>query len=239
MLPRKLLLLILCWALAPGASGRLRGGAVRGVAPVAGADAGAARGEDALGEDAAALGAPALAREGTDVKRIGDSFLGAPEKQLDAAALEGVAQKESLEDYSRQLLAFGPRAHEAQDLIEASRVLVYGADGVGVEVCKNLALAGVGSLAIADGARATWEDLGSHFYASPRGPRSAETASAVADLNERCDVAATAADARALAARVERGDFDCVVCCGCRGRSFAALDRSQTARGARSISDRS
>ena len=44
--------------------------------------------------------------------------------------------------YSRQLLTFG---RGAQEKIMAGRVLVFGADGVGAEVCKNLALAGVAS----------------------------------------------------------------------------------------------
>ena len=93
--------------------------------------------------------------------------------------------------YSRQLLTFG---RGAQEKIMAGRVLVFGADGVGAEVCKNLALAGVASITVAGDARAprAAADLGAHFYASraPARSRAAATAAGAAELSSRCAVVA-------------------------------------------------
>eukprot|EP01084_Bolivina_argentea_P217747 369647_1 len=63
--------------------------------------------------------------------------------------------------YSRQLYVMG---HEAQRRMACSDVLVIGFSGLGVEVSKNLVLAGVKSLTLLDPTPATWGDLASNFF---------------------------------------------------------------------------
>lgn len=54
---------------------------------------------------------------------------------------------------------------EAQKRIREAKVLVSGLSGVGVELCKNLILAGI-NLTIHDTREARIEDLGANFYLS-------------------------------------------------------------------------
>ena len=64
--------------------------------------------------------------------------------------------------YSRQLYVFG---HDAQRRLQASRVLVSGSCGLAAEICKNLALSGVGAITLHDqGTSAGWAELGSNFF---------------------------------------------------------------------------
>eukprot|EP00736_Rhodelphis_marinus_P008560 Rmarinus@m.25111 len=63
--------------------------------------------------------------------------------------------------YSRQLYVMG---HEAQRRMMTSNVLLIGLKGLGVEIAKNVILAGVRSLTICDDAPAQYEDLSSQFY---------------------------------------------------------------------------
>lgn len=63
--------------------------------------------------------------------------------------------------YSRQLYVMG---HEAQRKMMASRALVVGCSGLGVEVAKNCILAGLKALVLADPLKTTSFDLGGNFY---------------------------------------------------------------------------
>jgi len=63
--------------------------------------------------------------------------------------------------YSRQLYVFG---HAAQRKMQSSAVLIVGLRGLGVEVAKNVILAGVRSVALLDDALAEIADLGGQFY---------------------------------------------------------------------------
>jgi len=63
--------------------------------------------------------------------------------------------------YSRQLYVFG---HEAQQKMQQSNVLLIGLGGLGVEVAKNVILAGVKSVTLFDATVVATADLGSQFY---------------------------------------------------------------------------
>ncbi|KAH7417956.1 putative ubiquitin-activating enzyme E1 1 [Cadophora sp. MPI-SDFR-AT-0126] len=85
--------------------------------------------------------------------------------------------------YSRQLYVLG---HEAMKRMSASNVLIVGLKGLGVEIAKNIALAGVKSLTLYDPAPAAIADLSSQFFLHPEDvgkPRAAVTAPRVAELN--------------------------------------------------------
>ena len=109
------------------------------------------------------------------------------------AAMEGVS-KEQLKDaanngeideslYSRQLYVLG---HEAMKRMGSSHVLVVGMRGLGVEIAKNIALAGVKSLTLFDPKPARLEDLSSQFFLHPEDvgkPRAEVTVPRVSELN--------------------------------------------------------
>ncbi|MCJ1302679.1 E1 ubiquitin-activating protein [Hypocenomyce scalaris] len=85
--------------------------------------------------------------------------------------------------YSRQLYVLG---HEAMKRMGSSNVLIVGLRGLGVEIAKNIALAGVKSLTLFDPAPAVMSDLSSQFFLHPEDvgkPRAAATAPRVAELN--------------------------------------------------------
>lgn len=63
--------------------------------------------------------------------------------------------------YSRQLYVLG---HAAQRRLLSGRVLVSGLDGLGLEVCKNLTLSGIGTISIHDRKETDWRDLASNCY---------------------------------------------------------------------------
>ncbi|XP_072540988.1 ubiquitin-like modifier-activating enzyme 1 [Salminus brasiliensis] len=63
--------------------------------------------------------------------------------------------------YSRQLYVLG---HDAMRSMGKANVLISGMRGLGVEVAKNVILAGVGSVTIQDQGSAEWADLSSQFY---------------------------------------------------------------------------
>lgn len=63
--------------------------------------------------------------------------------------------------YSRQLYVLG---HEAMKRMGASNVLVVGMKGLGIEIAKNVALAGVKSLTVFDPSPVTVADLSSQFF---------------------------------------------------------------------------
>lgn len=85
--------------------------------------------------------------------------------------------------YSRQLYVLG---HEAMKRMGSSHILVVGLRGLGVEIAKNIALAGVKSLTLFDPKPAAQNDLSSQFYLTPADigkPRAAVSAPRVAELN--------------------------------------------------------
>ncbi|KAI9930328.1 E1 ubiquitin-activating protein [Aspergillus wentii] len=99
-------------------------------------------------------------------------------------AVEMIKQGEIDESlYSRQLYVLG---HEAMKRMGSSNVLVVGLKGLGVEIAKNIALAGVKSLTLYDPAPVAISDLSSQFFLQPQDvgkPRAEVTAPRVAELN--------------------------------------------------------
>jgi len=98
---------------------------------------------------------------------------------------ESVVGKNDIDEslYSRQLYVLG---HEAMKRMSASNVLIVGLKGLGVEIAKNIALAGVKSLTVYDPAPALISDLSSQFFLHPEDvgkPRAAITAPRIAELN--------------------------------------------------------
>jgi ubiquitin-activating enzyme E1 len=101
--------------------------------------------------------------------------------QVDESVVGKTEIDESL--YSRQLYVLG---HEAMKRMGASNVLIVGMKGVGAEIAKNIALAGVKSLTLYDPAPAAISDLSSQFFLHPEDvgkPRAAVTVPRVAELN--------------------------------------------------------
>jgi len=101
--------------------------------------------------------------------------------QVDEPAVANDEIDESL--YSRQLYVLG---HEAMKRMGASNVLIVGLKGLGVEIAKNIALAGVKSLTLYDPAPAAIADLSSQFFLHVEDvgkPRALVTAPRVAELN--------------------------------------------------------
>ncbi|TPX40486.1 hypothetical protein SeMB42_g05975 [Synchytrium endobioticum] len=85
--------------------------------------------------------------------------------------------------YSRQLYVLG---HEAMQKMAHSNVLIIGMKGLGVEIAKNVILAGVKSVTLYDPAPAKLQDLSSQFYLTPEDtgrPRANATCSRLAELN--------------------------------------------------------
>jgi len=85
--------------------------------------------------------------------------------------------------YSRQLYVLG---HEAMKRMSASNVLLVGLRGLGVEIAKNLILAGVKSVTLHDDNPATLSDLSAQYYITEKEigkPRAAVCISKLAELN--------------------------------------------------------
>jgi ubiquitin-activating enzyme E1 len=101
--------------------------------------------------------------------------------QVDESVIGHNEIDESL--YSRQLYVLG---HEAMKRMGASNVLIIGLKGLGVEIAKNIALAGVKSLTLYDPAPVQIADLSSQFFLTPSDvgkPRDEVTVPRVAELN--------------------------------------------------------
>ena len=133
------------------------------------------------------------------------------------AVWDAMAESKQAEDpstideglYSRQLYVMG---HEAQRRMASSDVLIIGMNGLGVEIAKNVILAGVRSVAIHDATPAGWSDLASQFYIAESDigqPRAAVSLPKLAELNEYVrvrDASASALDAAFIST------FGVVVC---------------------------
>ncbi|KAJ1967860.1 E1 ubiquitin-activating protein [Dispira parvispora] len=86
--------------------------------------------------------------------------------------------------YSRQLYVLG---REAMQKMSASNVLIVGLQGLGVEIAKNVVLAGVKSVTLYDPEPATIADLSSQFFLTEADigqPRATVTAPRLAELNQ-------------------------------------------------------
>lgn len=85
--------------------------------------------------------------------------------------------------YSRQLYVMG---HEAQLRMGSANVLIIGLNGLGVEIAKNIILAGVKSVTLHDDTPASFLDLSAQFYLTERDigqPRAHVSAKKLAELN--------------------------------------------------------
>jgi len=100
---------------------------------------------------------------------------------------EGATIDEAL--YSRQLYVLGA---EAMRRMMGSSVLIIGLNGLGVEIAKNVVLAGVKSVSLHDDAPTKMADLGSQFFlreADIGQPRAEVTRPRLAELNNYVPVA--------------------------------------------------
>jgi ubiquitin-activating enzyme E1 len=115
--------------------------------------------------------------------------LSSQEMQIDSPAAAAAQQPknnageidESL--YSRQLYVLG---HEAMKRMGVSDVLVVGLRGLGVEIAKNIALAGVKSLSLYDPRPTVISDLSAQFFLRTEDvgkPRAAVTVPRISELN--------------------------------------------------------
>lgn len=85
--------------------------------------------------------------------------------------------------YSRQLYVMG---HEAQMRMGVANVLIIGLNGLGVEIAKNIILAGVKSVTLHDDTPASHLDLASQFYLTENDigqPRAQASSKKLAELN--------------------------------------------------------
>lgn len=92
--------------------------------------------------------------------------------------------------YSRQLYVLG---HEAMRRMQASNVLICGMGGIGVELAKNIVLAGVKSVTIYDSQNVSYEDLSTQFFLQEKDigkNRAACTQTHLAELNTYVPVTA-------------------------------------------------
>ncbi|KAI9653357.1 MAG: hypothetical protein M1831_006062 [Alyxoria varia] len=92
--------------------------------------------------------------------------------------------------YDRQIRLWG---FQAQQLIREANILLVNVKALGNEVAKNLVLAGIESLTIADTAHVMEEDLGANFSLTPEDigkPRSEAAATSLQKLNPRVTITA-------------------------------------------------
>jgi len=83
--------------------------------------------------------------------------------------------------YSRQLYVMG---HESQKKLSASDVLIVGLNGLGVEIAKNIILAGVKSVTLHDKTPTSMMDLSAQFYLSEADVGKPRAEACVAKLTE-------------------------------------------------------
>eukprot|EP00008_Paramoeba_atlantica_P013273 CAMPEP_0201480426 /NCGR_PEP_ID=MMETSP0151_2-20130828/4910_1 /ASSEMBLY_ACC=CAM_ASM_000257 /TAXON_ID=200890 /ORGANISM="Paramoeba atlantica, Strain 621/1 / CCAP 1560/9" /LENGTH=1011 /DNA_ID=CAMNT_0047862269 /DNA_START=34 /DNA_END=3069 /DNA_ORIENTATION=- len=95
--------------------------------------------------------------------------------------------------YSRQYYVYGK---EAMDKMANSHVLISGLGGLGVEIAKNVALAGVKELVLHDVENVSNLDLSSHFFAEGQigKNRAVISAARVKELNPYTDVSSNTSD---------------------------------------------
>ena len=106
-----------------------------------------------------------------------------------------MSSKDTIDEslYSRQLYVLG---HDAMKQMSSSNVLIVGALGLGAEIAKNIALAGVKSVTLYDPNPVMMSDLSSQFFlrkedvGKPGVTRASATASRLAELNSYVPVKA-------------------------------------------------
>ena len=94
---------------------------------------------------------------------VGASNMSSPTAVNGAAVNGNGVQSDEIDEglYSRQLYVLG---EEAMRRMAKSNVLISGMGGLGVEIAKNVVLAGVKSVTIHDVKNATKQDLASQFF---------------------------------------------------------------------------
>ena len=146
-----------------------------------------------------------------------------------AMAVDEVQIDEAL--YSRQLYVLG---HEAMRRMAGATVLIVGLKGLGVEIAKNVVLAGVKSVTLHDDAPVALSDLSAQFFlteADVGKPRAEVTAPRLAELNQYTPVArSTEALTPALCA-----SFGIVVLTGVPLAEAVAINEACRGAGARFI----
>ena len=153
------------------------------------------------------------------------------------AVLRGGGDAEEAVDealYSRQLYVMG---HAAQHSLSRSTVLLLGLSGLGAEVAKNLALAGIKELHVHDDSAATMHDLASSFLLSESdvgAPRAARAVEQLAPLNPHVVVRRVEGPVDEAALRA--GGYTCVVAIDRALEEQQALDDASRAVGARFVS---
>ena len=154
---------------------------------------------------------------------------------LRAGRSESAAEPELNEAlYSRQLYVLG---HAAQQSLAKSSVLVLGLSGLGAELAKNLALAGVKELHLHDDAPATMHDLATSFLlteADVGAPRAARAVEQLAPLNPHVEVRHLEGPVDATA--LEAHGYTCVVAVDQTLETQLALNEAARAAGARFVS---
>jgi ubiquitin-activating enzyme E1 len=117
---------------------------------------------------------------------------------------------------SRQLATYGMSVMER---LAGASILIIGANGLGVEVAKNIVLANVGKVTLADDSIASWSDMGTHFYLQPsdvgRTNRAEACRESIQNVNPSVEVVCHVdpVSEQLLAAH----DVVCVCDCVCRG----------------------
>jgi ubiquitin-like 1-activating enzyme E1 A len=135
--------------------------------------------------------------------------------------------------YDRQMRMWGV---ETQRRLASARVLVVGCSGLAAEVAKNVVLAGVGSVALVDGAPAAAAAPGNFLVArdAPAGQTVAEASAAtLQEMNPLVSVAALPGSAADYAASPDRvRGYDVVLLTGAPAPVVAAADAACAAAGA-------
>ncbi|ORX92994.1 SUMO-activating enzyme subunit 1 [Basidiobolus meristosporus CBS 931.73] len=110
------------------------------------------------------------------------------EKVNTEATASKVISEDEVALYDRQIRLWGL---EAQQRMRNASILIVGLSALSNEVCKNLVLAGIGSITIVDDKSVTREDLGAQFYISEEsvGKNRAESAvEGLRNLNPRVKI---------------------------------------------------
>ena len=154
---------------------------------------------------------------------------------LRAGRSESAAEPELDEAlYSRQLYVLG---HAAQQSLAKSNVLVVGLSGLGAELAKNLALAGIKQLHVHDDAPATLHDLATSFLlteADVSAPRAARAVEQLAPLNPHVEMRRL--EGPIDATTLEAHGYTCVVAVDQTLEVQLALNEAARAAGVRFVS---
>lgn len=142
------------------------------------------------------------------MKRAG-SEQGQPKKAARGAS-DRALTKEEAAVYDRQLRVWGVAA---QQKMLTSSLLVVGMGGVSCEICKNLILAGLGSVTLMDSGNVAQRDLAANFFldeSSVGSNRAVSSRDNAAELNPFVNVSARTEDAAGQDAEFFKA-FDLVI----------------------------